>query len=447
MSRASRSLILTLCAALAPAAQAAPWTVHGPRAQGMGGAFTAVAEGPLGAYWNPAGLGQAESPDGFQLPVSIRGEFTGNVAQGANDLAQLENDCRANPGVAPCNDAGIQQALTAINQKGSGVLVDGAAGMGLKLGRLALFFNELAAVGASPVVDLANNTTLTVANNQSKLVLRGGVFTEFGAGYGRELWDSGLLVGANLKGIVGKIGYHDYRIVSEDPGTSHALKDFDSSATTSFRPAVDLGALWDLRETFGAPMRPRLGVTARNVNSPSFNQPDAAKAAGERSSYPLCAQLRAGAALSPLRFWNLAADLDLTDNLTPVSDFRSRFLSFGTELNLVNRPGFNLPLRAGVSKNVSAGNSGVSWSAGLGLNFLHASFDLAASLGDKRVTLQSVDESKRFPSNAALSAQFALLFGGRDYEPRGRESRSAPPPAAPAQELQPAATAPTKKTP
>src|SRR5438552_4176681 len=74
---------------------ATPWTVLWPRAMVMGGAYTAIAEGPVGAYWNPAVLGQPENPSGVQVPIGARAEFNGSVLQGANDLNQINKDCAA----------------------------------------------------------------------------------------------------------------------------------------------------------------------------------------------------------------------------------------------------------------------------------------------------------------------------------------------------------------
>ena len=41
---------------------ATEWHVLGARSMAMGGSGVALAGGPVGAYWNPAGLGQIENP-------------------------------------------------------------------------------------------------------------------------------------------------------------------------------------------------------------------------------------------------------------------------------------------------------------------------------------------------------------------------------------------------
>ncbi len=403
--------------AFCTSASAAPWHTIGPRAMGMGGASVALAQGPLASYWNPGALGQLYNTNGLAIPFGLRGEFTGTVLQGANDLNQLISDCNALN--ANCTQANVNNALTRFGQAGNGALLNGGGGVEIKIGRAVFFAHNFTDIGANPQVDLVNVNVPPganlVTNNQSKLVLRGGSFTEFGIGYGREIGKTGLSVGANLKGIVGKIGYYALPILTERPGGGSFTK-FDKGAKTSFQPALDLGALWDMRESFPIlPMRPRWGIVARNVNNPTFAQPDAAKAAGGRSRYSLEGQVRTGVALSPLQFWNITADADLTENLTPVEGFKSRFVGAGTEINVFNRTWINIPLRAGLQKNVAAGqNSGVSYTAGFGLNFLHLVVDIGGMVSSKTTVLQSQGKSEKIPNNFALAGQVAFFFGGED---------------------------------
>ncbi|MBI2362594.1 MAG: conjugal transfer protein TraF, partial [Elusimicrobia bacterium] len=175
---------------------------------------------------------------------------------------------------------------------------------------------------------------------------------------------------------------------------------FNDNIKTSFQPAVDLGLLWDMRETFPSlPMRPRLGVVGRNLNSPGFKNPDRAVTRGERSKFPLNGQGRMGLALSPFKFWHLAMDVDLTDNLTPVDGYKSRYMSVGTELNVFNRPWLNIPLRAGLQKNLSDTGSGASYTAGFGLNFIHVLVDVAGMVSSKTTSVQSEGKSGKGPNN------------------------------------------------
>jgi hypothetical protein len=302
--------------------------------------------------------------------------------------------------------------------------VDAGGGFNFKIKKVVLFANNLTYIGATPRVDLVNTGACLGAGcidqNQSKLTLRGGSFTEIGLGYGQEIFESGIILGANVKGIVGRVGYHDFDVIREDPGSTKAFQKFDRATKTSFQGAVDLGFLWDMRESLPMlPMRPRLGVVARNINNPTFDQPDAAKTAGDRNRFSLHGQTRAGLALSPFKFWHLAADIDVTENLTYVDGFKSRILAAGTEINVFNRSWINIPLRAGLQKNI-ASDSGVTFAGGFGLNFLHVMVDVAGMVSSKTTKIQTEGQNREIPNNVAGALRLAFLFGGKDEGARNK---------------------------
>ncbi|MFA7009070.1 MAG: hypothetical protein WC204_09440, partial [Elusimicrobiales bacterium] len=66
-----RLLIFTVLLAVNAAASAEQWQILGTRPMGMGGAFVAVAQGPIAQYWNPAGLYTSTgNVSGMELPVA-----------------------------------------------------------------------------------------------------------------------------------------------------------------------------------------------------------------------------------------------------------------------------------------------------------------------------------------------------------------------------------------
>lgn len=381
---------------------------------GMGTAGVAMGQGGVGSYWNPAGLGQVENPSGLQVPVSAHAEITGTMIEGANDLNQLGKDCQA--GAATCTTANINAALNKFAAPESGIRADVGVGASVKIKKVVVFVNNFAYAGGIPVADTVNTgaTALLQNQNNSKIILRGLSVTEIGVGYGREVpFLPGLLIGANLKGLVGKAAYYDLFVLRTDAGTSGAFKNFLSGAKQSFQPGVDVGALWDMNKTFAVlPMRPRVGITAHNINNPKFTQPDQAKNAGERDHVSLQGNVRAGAAISPLHFWNIAADLDLTRNLTPVNGVASRNFGLGTEINVFNRSWLNIPLRVGITRNLANSAAKTSLTGGFGLNFLHVIVDLGAAVSPTTVTVQSQGSSQKFPNNVSAAGQVAIMFGG-----------------------------------
>jgi hypothetical protein len=234
-------------------------------------------------------------------------------------------------------------------------------------------------------------------------------------GYGHQLPVPGLFVGGNLKAIVGEVGYARFNVLQNNDATSNATTDFSDSIAKTIQPGLDLGVLWQVNELLPAvPFRPRLGIVARNINNPKFSQPAVATDNGEPSKYSLNGQMRAGLAIKPFNFWNIAADMDLTRNLTPVDGVASRMMGIGTEINVFNRSWINIPLRAGLMKNIADTNSKLSYTVGFGLNFLHLIVDVGGSISSDRTEIKSGDtgssSSQKVPSNAAVSAQLSLMF-------------------------------------
>lgn len=279
---------------------------------------------------------------------------------------------------------------------------------------------------AAVISNVVNGNNNPYTNNQSNLTIRGGSFTEIAFGHGRALFLPGLMLGGNLKMISGKIGYERFNVLSQDGSSANALKDFKNNTASSVQPGLDLGVLWKLNEVFPVlPLNPRFGMVARNVNNPKFNQPARAKANGE-SEYSLNGQLRSGLAVSPFNWWNISTDIDLTKNSTPIPGYKSQMLAVGTEINIFNRSWINIPLRAGITKNITTSDSKPSYAVGFGFNLLHFIFDVGGSISSQRTV---IDSGGNIPSNAAVAAQLAFMFGGSD-EPKtapAREWRNAPP--------------------
>lgn len=440
----SLSLAVMLFAAPASAVE---WNALGARALGMGGAGVAVPQGPADNYWNPANLGSAESKSGFVVPVTAHFGLTGTILEGANDLDELSKRSAAN-----ITAAETTAALAKLGASGNGVRADAGVGFDFKIKKLAFFLNGFAYMGALPVVDLVNVAAADIAGklNNSKLVVKGAHVSEFGVGYGHELpFAEGVFLGGNLKVMSAKVGYADAFILREDQEFNDLLKKVKDGARTSSSFGVDLGALWDLERSFdGIPLRPRLGLTGRNLNNPKFKQPAAATAAGLGDKFTLNPQVRFGAALSPFNWWHVATDLDMTRNLTTVDGVASRQWGLGTEVNVFNRSWINIPLRAGLSRNLADGRSGTMLTLGTGVNLVHFHVDASVALSPKKVRTQSTGKTEEFPREAAIGLNVGLLFGGeREDAPKARrasEPEPAPAPAAPSSD-QPVSTEKVKE--
>jgi hypothetical protein len=105
-------------------------------------------------------------------------------------------------------------------------------------------------------------------------------------------------------------------------------------------------------------------------------------------------------------------DADLTRNLTSVGGVASQYVGVGTEVNVFNRSWLNIPLRAGLARNMADSGSKTSLTGGFGLNFLHFMVDAAAMVSPSRVQIKSDKETQKIPSNLSVSVQLGALFGG-----------------------------------
>ena len=378
----------------------------------MGGAGVALAQGPLAAYWNPAALGRNNvNAYGAAVPFGAHVAMTGSVYEGAQDLRNLRNR-----GTVPTQTE-IDAALVKLDQPGNGLRVDGDFGTLVRAGKLGVFFSGTVDAGAQPVVDRVNTAPAQIQSgqNNSKLIVKGANIVELGAAYGHELpFAPGLYLGGALKLMSAQVGYTDYFILRDQDGQGEIASKLKNGARKSSNVGVDLGALWDLDRSFGGvPLKPRLGLTGRDLNNPKFKQPDAATRDGHGQNFTVNPQVRLGASLTPFSWWNLAADVDLTRNLTPVDAAASRQLGVGAEFNVFNRAWINIPLRIGLRRNLEDGSAGTMLTAGAGFNLLHFMLDLSAGVSSRHVTTAN---NQRFPREAALGFQLAALFGGVDED-------------------------------
>jgi len=405
--------LVVLLLAAANSASALEWHARGPRALGMGGAGVALAQGPLASYWNPGALGRSSANSyGVQVPLGAHLALTGTVYEGMKDLQALR-DRTSVPTAAEQNE--INASLDKMDQPGNGLRFDGDFGVVSRVGRLGVFFNGTSDVGAQPVVDRGNFTAAQIRNgqNNSKLVVKGANIAELGAAYGHELpFAQGLYVGGALKIMTADVGYADYFILRDDSAQNDIVAKLKNGARKSSTVGVDAGALWDIdRALGGVALKPRLGLVGRNLNNPRFKNPSAAAAAGHGDGFKVNPQVRLGLALSPFAWWNIAADVDLTRNLTPVDNAASRHLGVGSEFNVFNRAWLNIPLRIGLRRNLAEASAGTMLTAGVGLNFLHFMLDASAAVSNRHINLSNGD---KVPREAAIGFQLSVLFGGAE---------------------------------
>jgi hypothetical protein len=309
--------ILCLCTPSSSSAQI--FEVVGTRAQGMGGAFVAVADDANANWWNPAGLA------------------TGALFSTAIERAGLTEPASV-PSRGPASEtrtAGVAFAFPSLG-----------------LGYYRLRVGDIRPPTGVPGVDREDQGATGVVRRTVSI-------SEYSAIVGQSITDH-LVVATRLKLV--RAGSTE--TVSADASGENALeaaRDADVSRETS--GAFDVGVMVTVPHV-------RIGLTIKNVNEPEF---------GDGSDQlRLERQARVGLAFLAARFGpveNIIAsvDADLTRTATVVGEVRH--VAAGAEGWLLGR---RVGVRGGVNANTT-GEANVTGSGGLSLG-LRAGFYFDAAL-------------------------------------------------------------------
>lgn len=313
---AALTVLFVVCAATA---RAQTYESVGTRAQGMGGAFVAVADDATAGWWNPAGLAA-----GAYFNVVVE---KGQVSQPGT------------PGpLAPAARTGSRGFSAAF------------PGLGLGYYRLRV----------SQIAPLATTGAQDGTRQQDPGGVTGRVVSlslaQWGATVGQSIGKH-LVIGSTLKLLRGGVA------AAAVDGSSDALDAADElNVDRRTRADMDLGAMVKLG-------RLQIGASVRNLTRPQFGQ--------GADTMTLVRQARAGAAVSTKAFGPadalvIAADADMTPTPTRFGDVRHA--AAGGELWLLRR---RLGLRGGVTSNTvgdrrAATSTGISVAPAKGF-FLEAS--------------------------------------------------------------------------
>lgn len=294
----------------APAA-AQMYELVGNRAQGMGGAFVAVADDATATWWNPAGLA------------------TGATMSLVYDRSTNE---------APKTPASADGPAW----------LGGANAFALTTPALGLSYYRLRISEIQPVSTNGTGASGRQEEGAAAIDLRTLALNEFGVTVGQSM-GTALVVGSTLKLI--RAGHA--RALPAGEGSAHDRLDEAGSADVDheFETDLDVGVM-------AAIARLRLGLSVKHLRQPDFGE-------GE-TAVTLKRQARAGLAIiggggGPLTAITLAADADLTRLTTVLGDVRH--MAGGAEAWLFER---RVGLRGGISAN-TVGEQGRSTSLGVSL--------------------------------------------------------------------------------
>ncbi len=267
----------------------------GTRAQGMSGAFVAVADDATAVWWNPAGLATGAL---FNI-VFEKGRVTQPETPVASD---------------PARRVGVN-------------------GFALAIPSLGFSYYRLRVSQITP----ANSTESLLPNRQDDggvAQVRSRALSQFGVTVDQALLDH-LVVGSTLKVVRAGEGGSSF-----DPSTDILDQGDALDLSQESHGDVDLGLMMAFPQF-------RAGLTVRNVTTPEFGD------GNER--FQLKRQARAGVAVlmkskGVLQAVTVAADADLTRTATPFGDVRH--VALGGEAWLAKQ---RVGVRGGVAANTIGG--------------------------------------------------------------------------------------------
>jgi hypothetical protein len=290
------ALAALLAVVSAPRAGAQIYESVGTRAQGMGGAFVAIADDASATWWNPAGL-----------------------AGGAYVNSIVEWGSAQDPRVAA--DAG--GAVPSWRSNSRGVAASYPA-LGLSYYRLRV--SEIRSIGA-----IADGATGRQDQGLAPVRLHSLALQQFGATVGQSIGRH-LVLGSTLKVIRGALGS-----AAGVAGAASLDQASELEGDAQIRLDLDVGAMAKVGAV-------RAGVVVKNVRQPAFSAGDDRLELGRQVRAGVALALGSGGATG--RSLTFAADADLTRTPTATGD--QRHVAGGVEAWLFGR---SLGLRGGVSAN------------------------------------------------------------------------------------------------
>jgi len=306
----------------------------GVRAQGMAGAFTAVADDASATWWNPAGLGAWNSS----------GTAGGAYINAILDLGAVRD---------PATDRGSDGAVRPAWRVDSGGLAVGSPALGLSYYRLRI--SEI-----QPITSTAGPSGVRQDQGTADVYLRSLVLHQFGVTVGRSVGEH-LVVGSTLKLVHGGLG------ASLRPGGGASLDQAaDLSGPGETHAGVDVGAMAVAGEL-------RVGLTIRNLTEPEFGEGANVMILRRHARTGIAWLAGAHGALGSV---TVSADADLTTQTTALGD--ERRVAAGVEGSTRAR---RFSARGGVGTS-TAGSRRTSVSAGVSAALRRGSYvDLAVTGG------------------------------------------------------------------
>jgi hypothetical protein len=364
----------------------------GPRAAGMAGAQTAVANDTTALWANPAGLGLDPRLD-FDIFASPLASDRGGFQSSVNALAALDPNHLTTP-----QALAALASLTNLSRPGVGAVASGVAGLVIGERALAIGVGDVAYAGVYPNLDLTNVTPATFPLNTSGVNAIGLEAREVRIGYSYGLYGRTLLLGTAVRYIRGRTYYNHTSIfdVGQDNLGATIINSLKENTKNTNAFTFDVGVMFNLLSTV------RVGVVAAALTEPKFDVKQSTtnpSVLGAPAFVQLPRTVRAGASVTPISALTVAVDYDLLKSNTLIPGAKSQQLSAGVEISL---PIF--AIRAGTWHDFEAIDPHWSYSAGFGLKLTVLSINAAVMLSEQGgLNLKS---AARRDLGAAIDAHF-----------------------------------------
>ncbi len=395
------------------------------------GALSANADAAVGFQVKNFGFGVFMLSEGYGKTATvdltnILPENSGGVAISSNDLVTFAGTGNANQTFfSPAQVTQLQTTLTGLGITGaSQTQVINAFGNSLSTNKnptlpgvtpdqaVAMFTTTVA-----PAFATATGTAQNINNNNSAVMVKNVLFTEFPLSYGHAL-DMGtagkLGLGATFKVVNGRVYQTRIRLIENGQSVDSkdiidGLKDNYVQSTSA---TFDLGVQWRYADWLS------VGVVGKNLTSPAFKSPDLKDQKGRlvdangtptvnpyhEDDIKLKPQARMGIEMKPLSWLSIAGDLDLTENESVLQglNYKNQQLGGGIELS----PATWFKIRGGMYKNLANSEVGPVATAGLTFGFpaVLLEIDGAYSLDTTRY------DNQFYPKEARIQTQLVIQF-------------------------------------
>ena len=418
MRRSYLSTLLLASMSLSTSISALEFTAIGAKATGMGGTGVSSARVSLAGYYNPALLAKAKSSVEVTLGggINSRDNGTGKSINKLSNSGFQETYERLNQDPTNISQEDIDTLTRGKNivlgMDDTGVLIAPDAYFSAQILHFGIAVYGVSEAAAAAQIDkrynriIVGNTTYgfvdvenpnflvgpdeyknssvvyAVENGIDNLDASALLLVEVPLSYGYAFLHNQLSVGASLKFMQGTT-YQD----SIDINSNNVQKEIEDTKTDSSTIGIDFGLLYTPNQVKNL----RVGLVAKNLNTPSFDTYSGAK-------HTIDPMIRFGLSYDIFDSLEIAFDSDLTSNKTPIDTFDTQNAGLGLNYH----PFSFTSLSVGLMDNLASGVEGTVYTAGIGLGPEAFHLEVGAHYASNETTVEGTTYPNYVKVNFAI---------------------------------------------